>query len=212
MTYRWESYVILYLSGTSEGLEGDHTNPRKRSQAILLLDSDSEDKGELLSTRNCCGSLKKRFNFHQRMWCPFSTLPSVNACLNLREDTFIKCVKGQICQYCILPLRTRISLVSSGSEFPAHADQRLSKIQSSVLSSSGPLIKLWSDLSHQGFNGESDGLIPVKSVLDVCQQTLALVGNASSYINEMRCNDIIDKVKFKCPQIAAFLQDILLTH
>ena len=29
----------------------------------------------------------------------------------------------------------------------------------------------------------------------------ALVGNASFYIYEMRCNDIIDKVKFKCPKL-----------
>ena len=135
----------------------------------------------------------------------------------------VKCKQGKrrllhkMCQRADLPVMHSpitdkdISSVL-GSEFPAHADQRLSKIQSLVLSSSGPLIKLWSDLSHQGFNGESDGLISVKSVLDVYQQTKALVGNASSYTNEMRCNDIIDKVKFKCPQIAAFLQDILLTH
>ena len=87
-------------------------------------------------------------------------------------------------------------------------DQRLSKIQSSVLSSSGPLIQLWSELSHQGFTGEPEELIPVQSVLEVCQQTLALVENASCYINEVRRGIIIDRVKYKRPRLATFLQDI----
>ena len=84
----------------------------------------------------------------------------------------------------------------------------MSRIQSSVLSSAAPMLNLWADLTHQGFIGNQDELIPVKTVLEVCQQTLALVGNASSYISETRRSVIIDKVKLRRPRLASFLQDI----
>ena len=45
-----------------------------------------------------------------------------------------------------------------------------------VLAASGPLIGLWSYLSRQGFSGKSEELMPLKAVIEVCQQTLALIG------------------------------------
>lgn len=73
-----------------------------------------------------------------------------------------------------------------GRDFPRQGDQQLAKVQKAVLAASGPLIGLWSDLSSQGFSGKSYELMPVKSVIEVCQQSLALVGNASCFINELR--------------------------
>ena len=84
-----------------------------------------------------------------------------------------------------------------GRDFPIHGDQQQARIQSAVLAASGPLIGLWSDLSRQGFSGKSEELMPVKAVIEVCQQTLALIGNVSCYTNESRRNDIISKIKQK---------------
>ena len=95
-----------------------------------------------------------------------------------------------------------------GRDFPIYGDQQQARIQSAVLAASGPLIGLWSDLSRQGFSGKSEELMPVKAVIEVCQQTLALIGNASCYINESRRNDIISKIKQKRPRLGSFLQDV----
>ena len=72
-----------------------------------------------------------------------------------------------------------------GRDFPLLGDQQLSKIQSAILAASGQIIGLWLDPSNEGF---SEKLMPVKTVIETGQQTLALIGNASCYINESRWN------------------------
>ena len=198
---------IWSFSGTSEGLEGDRPNPRKRP-LIQLLESDSENKGEPSSDQ-------------ERSWLSHEEIPlPPDDVVSFLNTTFNKCLSrpkrrllSRLYPRADIPVLhppTADKDITSvlGSEFPAQTDQRLSKIQSSVLSSSGPLIRLWSELSLQGFTGEPEELIPVQSVLEVCQQTLALVGNASCYINEVRRGIMIDRVKYKRPRLATFLQDI----
>ena len=78
--------------------------------------------------------------------------------------------------------------------FPTKSDKQLSRIQAAVLASCAPLTGLWSQMARSGFSGKSDELIPTKEVLKVVRETLALIGNASSYISTNRRMTIIDRV------------------
>lgn len=84
----------------------------------------------------------------------------------------------------------------------------MARIQSATLAASKPLISLWSDISKAGFSGKDAELIPVKETLQVVKESLALIGNCSSYINEVRRQSIINKVKPRKPHLASFLQDV----
>ena len=45
---------------------------------------------------------------------------------------------------------------------------------------------MWSRLCNQGLSGEEDDLIPVKEVLKVIQTSLALFGNSSNCLSQLR--------------------------
>ena len=68
--------------------------------------------------------------------------------------------------------------------FPTRSDKQLSRIQAAILASSGPLTSLWSQMSMNGFTGKSDELMATKDVMRVIRESLALIGNASSYDRE----------------------------
>lgn len=92
--------------------------------------------------------------------------------------------------------------------FPIKSDKQLSRIQAAILASSGPLTSLWSQMSMNGFTGKSDELISTKDVMKVIRESLALIGNASSYVSQNRRLAIVDRVKESRPQLASFLKEV----
>ena len=95
-----------------------------------------------------------------------------------------------------------------GKDFPSREDKRLAAVQTAILSSSAPLINLIADLIRQGFTGTDEELIPVREVLKVGKESLALIGNAASL---KRRAGIIQAVKPKRPKLAAFLEETCLS-
>ena len=92
--------------------------------------------------------------------------------------------------------------------FPTKSDKQLSRIQAAILASCGPLTSLWSQMSKNGFTGKSDELMPTKDMVRVIRESLALIGNASSYVTLNRRLTITDKVKESRPQLASFLKEV----
>ena len=92
--------------------------------------------------------------------------------------------------------------------FPTSDDRSLSRIQAAVLASSAPLANLWSQLISEGFSGKQDELIPAKEVIRTIRETLALIGNASSYISNSRRSMIVDKIRPSRPKLASFLKEV----
>ena len=178
--------LIIVVVGFSE--EAAPRLNRKRRASSPSLSDDSEDDSESDSVQ----------------WLETSEVqPPPENVERFLKATFSKCLpqakRRQL--YKMYP-RADIPLLHSpvadkdisnvlGRDFPIHGDQQQARIQSAVLAASGRLIGQWSDLSKQGFSGKSEGLMPVKAVIEVCQQT------PSCYINESRQNDIISKIKQK---------------
>ena len=92
--------------------------------------------------------------------------------------------------------------------FPTSEDRSLSRIQAAVLASSAPLANLWSQLISEGFSGKQDELMPTKEVIRTIRETLALIGNASSYISNSRRSMIVDKIRPSRPKLASFLKEV----
>ena len=92
--------------------------------------------------------------------------------------------------------------------FPTRSDKQLSRIRAAILASSGPLTSLWSQMSMNGFTGKSDELMATKDVMRVIRESLALIGNASSYVSLNQRLTIVDKVKESRPQLASFLKEV----
>lgn len=98
-----------------------------------------------------------------------------------------------------------------GKDFPSREDKRLAAVQTAILSSSAPLINLIADLIRQGFTGTDEELIPVREVLKVGKESLALIGNAANLASLKRRAGIIQAVKPKRPKLAAFLEETCLS-
>lgn len=95
-----------------------------------------------------------------------------------------------------------------GNQFPQSSEKTLSKVQYTIVSSAAPLLNLVSDLSHQGFTGAPNELIPVDAVLTVAKESIALIGNSFNYVNEARRKNVLESMKAKCPRLAGFIEDI----
>ena len=87
-------------------------------------------------------------------------------------------------------------------------DDHLAKIQAAVLAASAPVANLWVHLERQGFKGEPGELIPTEDVTKVAKDTLALLGNASSYISQVRRSRFIENMASQRPAVAKFLKDV----
>ena len=88
----------------------------------------------------------------------------------------------------------------------------MSRIQAAVLASCAPLVNLWAQVVENGFSGKPGELIPTKDVLRDTRDTLALIGNASSYISHHRRLAIVDKVEDFRPYLASFLKEVCLEN
>ena len=93
-------------------------------------------------------------------------------------------------------------------EGTAKSDQDLAKIQASVLAACAPIANLWAHLDSQGFKGNAGEYSPTEDVLRVTKDTLALLGNASNYISQVRRNQFIGSMTNQRPAVARFLRDI----
>ena len=83
--------------------------------------------------------------------------------------------------------------------FPTKSDKQLSRIQATILASSGPLVS-----NVNGFTGKSD---EPKDVMKVIRKSLALICNTSSYVSQNWRLAIVDSVKESRPQLASFLKE-----
>ena len=85
----------------------------------------------------------------------------------------------------------------------------MSRIQAAVLASCAPLVNLWAQMVENGLLGKPGELIPTKDVLRVTRDTLALIGNASSYVSHHRRLAI---VKASRPHLASYLKEVCLEN
>lgn len=89
------------------------------------------------------------------------------------------------------------------------SDENLAKIQSAVLAACSPIANLWVHLEKQGFKGKPGELIPTEDVTKVAKDMLALLGNASSYISQVRRTQFIGlSMTNQRPAVARFLRDV----
>ena len=95
-----------------------------------------------------------------------------------------------------------------GREQPDRQDQKIAKVQASVLATSAPLVKFWSHLSQQGITAKSDVAIPAGDVVKVIKDTLVLIGNASNYITCTRRMNFIDSINGAHQKLAIFLRKV----
>ena len=87
-------------------------------------------------------------------------------------------------------------------------DEHLAKIQSAVLAACSPVANLWVHLEKQGFKGKPGEFIPTEEVTKVARDTLALLGNANSYISQVRRTQFIGSMTNQRPAVAKFLRDV----
>ena len=93
-----------------------------------------------------------------------------------------------------------------GSDFPRKRDEQLAKIQSAVTAATSPVCNLWADVLEQGLEDQSTDLIPAEVVLKTCKATVSLLGNAVSYINSQRRENIIKSLPKSRSKLASILQ------
>ena len=90
-------------------------------------------------------------------------------------------------------------------EFPTRIDKTMSRVQTAILVAPAPLISLWMQLESQGFSGKLDELILTKEVFRTIRDSLALIGNASSYMSTQWRQTIIQSIHKSRPRLADFL-------
>ena len=76
------------------------------------------------------------------------------------------------------------------------------------MASSSPLTSLWSQMSMNGFTRKLDELKANKDVMKVIRESLALIGNASSYVSLNWRLAIVDMVKESRLQLVSFLKEV----
>ena len=74
------------------------------------------------------------------------------------------------------------------------SDEQLAKIQRTILVASAPLANFWSHMEKQGIKGTTEELIPTDDVVWVMRHSLALLGNASCYISQVRRTQFINSI------------------
>ena len=98
--------------------------------------------------------------------------------------------------------------ISWGSVIQNNRDKQLSRIQTSILAACAPLTDLWSRLCDQGLSGEEDELIPVEEVLKVIRASVALIGNSSNYISQLRRKTIIEALPADKANLAKIMKQV----
>lgn len=88
------------------------------------------------------------------------------------------------------------------------SDDQLSRIQTSVLAAGAPVTNFWSHLEAQGLLGRPGETIPTSDVVKVMKDTLALLGNAVSYISRTRRSQFISSINNQRPTVAKFLREV----
>ena len=88
------------------------------------------------------------------------------------------------------------------------SDDQLSRIQTSVLAAGAPIANFWSHLEAQGLIGQPGETIPTLDVVRVMKDTLALLGNAVSYISRTRRSQFISSINSQRPTVAKFLREV----
>ena len=77
-----------------------------------------------------------------------------------------------------------------GSKFPKDQDADLAKIQKAVLACICPLTSAWQELLED----EGESTVPASDVIVLIQRTLCLIGNASSFISQIRRAKILGTI------------------
>ena len=95
-----------------------------------------------------------------------------------------------------------------GKRYPEQQDKQLARVQTSILAACAPLTDLWSRLCDQGLSGEEDELIPVEEVLKVIRASLALIGNSSNYISQLRRKTIIEALPADKANLAKIMKQV----
>ena len=84
-----------------------------------------------------------------------------------------------------------------GRSFPQKQDDRLRRIQATIVTSVSPLTKLWGELLEQNLTPSSGGLVPVDIILDTLQKSVAMIGNATNYVSQIKREVIISQIEIK---------------
>jgi len=93
-----------------------------------------------------------------------------------------------------------------GKEVPDKSDAQLAKIQASILATSAPLANYWSHLEELDLSGTGSQVLV--DVVTIIRHTLALIGNASNYISQIRCSALIQSISKSCPKLGSFMKEI----
>ena len=88
------------------------------------------------------------------------------------------------------------------------SDEQVAKVQATVLAACSTLANLLSHMEEQGLKGQQGELIPTTDVAWVSKDTLALLGNAVSYISQVRRTWFIDSINLQQPTVAKFLHEV----
>lgn len=81
----------------------------------------------------------------------------------------------------------------SGKTTVDRSDEQLAKVQATVLTAfAPPPANVLSHMEDYGLKGQQDVLIPTTDVVRVSNDTLALLGNAVSYISQIRRTQFIN--------------------
>lgn len=88
------------------------------------------------------------------------------------------------------------------------SDEQLAKIQGAVLAAGNPITNLLSHFEGQGIKGYTDEVVPSGDVVRVMKDTLALLGNASCYISQVRRSQFINSINPQRPSVARFLREV----
>ena len=81
-----------------------------------------------------------------------------------------------------------------GKRLPREKDTELSKIQSAILAIIRPLTSAWQHLVEAKLEDTPDLMVPASEVLNLIQQTICLVGNASEFTSQIRRSHILGAI------------------
>ena len=93
-------------------------------------------------------------------------------------------------------------------DFPKKQDERLSRIQASVVAACAPITNLLSSMEEQNLSGSQEELIPADEVLRVLQASLVLIGNSVNYISQQRREAILSAFPTSRSNLAKILRQI----
>jgi hypothetical protein len=81
-----------------------------------------------------------------------------------------------------------------GKKFPRDHDNELVKIQATVLACIRPLTTAWQELIEDGLDTEPELMVPARTVLEIIQRSLCLIGSAAEGISQDRRTKILEAI------------------